>query len=239
MNFQKDAAAQERVSVNLAKMKKGGLNFEVSIDPDLAASFIEGEQVDIKDIVKAEHIFHDMQKGEIASDDKMTELFGTSDPLAVAEILLTKGEIQFTADYRQKLRDRKRKRIITLIHRNGCDPRTGAPHPPNRIEAAFEEAKVRIDERKKAEDQIQEILRKLQPVLPIRFEQKRISVVVPAEYAGKCSGALRDFGTLLNEKWNNDGSWSATIEIPGGMEEELHAKLNDLTKGTATATKGE
>ena len=33
-----------------------------------------------------------------------------------------------------------------MIHRNAVDPKTGLPHPPQRIESAMEEAKIHVDE---------------------------------------------------------------------------------------------
>ena len=61
---------------------------------------------------------------------------------------------------------------MEIIHRNGVDPKTKLPHPIQRLENAFEEAKIKIDERRSAEDQVKEILDKLRPVLPISFEKK-------------------------------------------------------------------
>ena len=36
-----------------------------------------------------------------------------------------------------------------------------------------------------------------------------------------------------DEQWLGDGSWSAILEIPAGVQTELYQKLNARTKGTA------
>ena len=59
-----------------------------------------------------------------------------------------------------------------MIHANGIDPKTNLPHPLQRIENALEEANVKIDEHKSEEKQVEEIVRKLQPILPIKFANR-------------------------------------------------------------------
>ena len=58
----------EKVSFNLARLKKGGEHFEIVVDPDLAVSFKEGQDIPIKDILKGEKIFSDAKKGQLASE---------------------------------------------------------------------------------------------------------------------------------------------------------------------------
>ncbi len=227
----RDTMDHEKVSFNLAKLKKGGLNFEIAVDADLAVAHKTGKDVDLKDVVRSEHIFSDVKKGLIAPEDKMQELFGTTDFMQVAESIIKNGEIQLTAEYRQKLTEEKRKKIINMITTNGLDPRTKLPHPPQRIENAMEEARVRIDEFKTAEEQVETIVKQLKPILPISFEKKKIQVLIPAEHAGKAVNAIMQFGKPQNESWNNDGSYSCMIEMPAGLEADFYDKMNGLTHG--------
>jgi ribosome maturation protein SDO1 len=222
---------KERVSFNLAKLKKGGVNFEVAVDPDLAIEHKKGKAVDIKEVIRSEKIFSDVKKGVFAPENKMKELFKTTDTLAVAEIILKEGEIQLTEEYREKVREEKRRKIISTIVRNSIDPRTKLPHPPQRIENAFAEAKIKIDMFKTAEDQIDDIIKKLRPILPINFEKKRILIKFPAEYAGKAYAILSGFAKPEKEEWKNDGSFECEVEIPAGIEPDFYDKLNNATRG--------
>ncbi|MCX8147157.1 MAG: ribosome assembly factor SBDS [Candidatus Woesearchaeota archaeon] len=224
---------KERVHFNVARLRKGGIVFEVVIDPDLAIAYKNKQSVEIKDILKSEKVFNDATKGTIASETKMKELFGTSDALKVAEIILNEGEINLTEEYREKLREEKKRKIITIIAKNGIDPRTKLPHPPQRIENAMKEAKVRIDDFRKAEDQVEEIVRKIRPILPISFEKKKIMIKFPPQYSGKAYAALSGFAKPEKEEWGNDGSFTCIIEIPAGLEPDFYEKLNSITKGTA------
>ncbi|MBW3015745.1 ribosome assembly factor SBDS [Candidatus Woesearchaeota archaeon] len=222
---------KERIHLNLARLKKGGEIFEIDIDPDKAIEFKEGKNVDIKDILKAEKVFSDAKKGLLASEERMKSLFGTDDPIEVAKVIIEDGEVQLTAEYRQMVRDNKRKRIIEIIHRNGIEPKSGLPHPLQRLENAFAEAKIKIDEFAPEEKQVQEIMKKLKPILPIKFEVREIEVIIGAEYAAKAYPTVKSFGKLLRDQWQSDGSWRCVIEIPAGMQEDFFDKLNSMTHG--------
>ncbi|MBR9703343.1 ribosome assembly factor SBDS [Candidatus Woesearchaeota archaeon] len=222
----------ERVHFNLARLKKGGGNFEVAVDPDKAVAYKEGENIDVEDIIKAQDIFFDVKKGELASEERMQELFGTTNALEISKIILKEGEVQLTAEHRAEVRERKRKQLVQLIARNACDPKTKLPHPPQRIENALNEAKIHINEFQRAEDQLQEVIKALRPIIPISIESRKIHVHIPTHYAGKLHGALQQFGTIRNEKWENDGSLSVEIDVPAGMVNALFDKLNNDTHGS-------
>ena len=67
----------------------------------------------------------------------------------------------------------------------------------------------------------------------LNIKEKEIAVKIPGQYAGKASSALRGFGKMIKEDWQTDGSWVAVFEIPGGLEEDFHSKVNNLTQGNA------
>ena len=222
----------ERVHFNLARINKAGMNFEVAIDADLAIKLKHGKKVDIREVVRSENIFFNVKKGELASVTDLNKVFNTNNALEVAKQIITDGQIQLTSEYRKELMEKKKKRIISLIHRNAVDPRTHLPHPIGRIEDAIIEAKAKIDEFKSAEDQVNNVLDALKPIMPIKFEIKELDIIITTEYAAKNYSLLKSFGKLLKEEWLNDGSFHAIIEIPGGLEEDLHEKLNNATHGT-------
>ncbi len=222
---------KEKISLNLARLKKGGKTFEIDVNSELALAFKGGSSIDIKDVLKVEKVFYDAKKGLEASPTEMQQLFNTSDPLEVAKIIIKEGEVQLTAEYRAKLKEIKKKQIINMIHRNAVDPKTHAPHPPQRIENAIEEAKYHIDEYQSVQKQVEEVLKKIRPILPIKFEMKEIAVKIPADYAAKSYSTVKNFGKLLKEDWQSDGSWVVVIEIPGGLENDFYDAINKVCHG--------
>jgi ribosome maturation protein SDO1 len=226
----------EKFNLSFARLKKGGETFEIVVEPDAVIVFKEKAGTsDIKDVVKAEKIYSNVQHGMLAPTGKFKEIFGTENVLEIAKIIILNGEIQLTAEHRKKHVDEKRKKIINIIQRNGIDPRMNVPHSASRIEDAMVIAKIKIDEFKPAEDQVKDIVRKLQPVIPIRFEYKKIEVATQEKYSHALFGFLKRNYTILSQHWAPDQSFTGIIEIPGGLESEFYDAINKLTHGTVHA----
>ncbi len=215
----------------VAKLKTHGQNFEILVDCNGALALKSGQDIDVRSILAAQKVFSDAKKGLEAPENAMKQVFGTPDPLEVAKAIIKKGDIPLTTEYKENLREEKKKQIINIIHRNAVNPQTHAPHPPQRIENALLEAKIHIDEFKDVQKQVQDIIKKIRPILPIKFEVKEVSVKLPPDYAAKSYGAVKEFGKILREDWQTDGSWLAVVEIPGGLENDLYDKINKLTHG--------
>ena len=190
---------------------------------------------DIDEVLLAERIFTDAKKGLASSQQDLLEAFKTIDFRSIADIILKQGEVQLTADFRSQEKEQKLKKLVYLIHRQAVDPKSGLPHPESRIAAAIEEAKVHLDDHKSPEEQLNEVIAKIRAVLPIKIEQKKLRILVPAEYTGKLYPFVKNSGRIIQESWNNDGSWAVQVEIPAGLYHDLLEKLNSMTHGKVKA----
>jgi len=215
----------------IARVEKAGEKFEVMVKPEAVQKIRDGKEVDLLRELAIDEIFRDAHKGSKASEEKMTEFFGTTDPLSVAKQIIQRGEIQLTTDQRRQMLEAKRKQIVQYIAANAINPQSGAPHPPQRIENAMEEAKVHIDPFKAVEEQVKDVLDALRPLLPIRFEKVRIAVKLSAEDSAKCYGDIKAFGSILKEEWAPTGAWIGVVEMPAGMQTDFLERLNAKTKG--------
>ncbi len=215
----------------IARLKMDGENFEILVDCEKAMEFRHGKNIGMDSILASSEVFKDVKKGEHAPENMMKRIFGTDDKMQIAAAIIKKGEVQLTIQYRNKQRDEKRKQIVDIIHRNAIDPKSGLPHPSARIERAMEEAKIKIDEMKNADEQVQSIVKELREILAIKFETRQIAIKIPAEYAGGSYKTLKSYGKLLKDEWQNDGSLIAIVELPAGLQEEFFEKLNGMTKG--------
>ena len=226
------------VNVNEAsviKLKTHGLHFEILVDGNGAIAFKEGKIADVREILAVQKVFSDARKGLEASEMQMQQIFGSKDPVVVAKIILQKGEVPLTKEYKDNLREQKKKQIIDYIHRNAVDPKTLAPHPPQRIEAALDEAKFHINEMDVFDKQVQEAIKSIHHILPLKFVTKDISVTISAKYAHQSYPTLKSFGKVMKEDWLNDGSLKVVVEIPGGLEEDFYSKLSALCHGDMEA----
>jgi ribosome maturation protein SDO1 len=215
----------------VARMERDGETFEVLVKPHAVARIRDREEVDVLSNIAIDQVFRDARKGSRASEEKMEEVFGTADPLEVAEILIRKGEIQLTTEQRREMQEKKRKALVAYIAAHAINPQTGTPHPPLRIENAMREAKVHVDAFKGVEEQVKDILEELRPLIPIRFERVRIAVKLSAEDCGKCYGDMKAFGAIVKEEWQPDGTWIGVVEMPAGMQTEFLERLNAKTRG--------
>jgi ribosome maturation protein SDO1 len=225
----------EKISVNTAWMKTHGIHFEVVVEPDQALEFrrTKGSAPELTECLHAERIFSDAKRGLHAKDTDLALVFGTADPLVIARRLILEGELQLTAEHRSRIREAKRNAIITKIRTYAIDPTNGLPHPQKRIELAIEEAKVKIDDNRDVESQIKEIVRALQPILPIRLETVTLQVHLPAPYGQKLYGEFSRYGTLKRSEWQQDGGLIAWVELPAGLQHDLMDDLGKKSHGAA------
>ncbi len=215
----------------IARMSSHDTAFEVLVDPELALALRTGEEVDMHNMLAIDKIFKDSKKGEAASEEMMKKVFGTLDVFKIAEQVIRKGEVQVTTEQRRKMREQRRRQVVTLISKRAINPQTGLSHPPARIESALVEARVHVDEFKSAEEQLPGIVKVLLPIIPLKFETRRIAIKIPASYTGKANRVVRNFATVKQEQWLKDGSWAVVVEIPAGIQGEFFDKINDLTRG--------
>lgn len=214
----------------IARIRKEGNIFEILVDCDKALEYKAGKNISLSDVIATNQVFKDVKKGEKASENLLKQIFKTDDAMQIANIIIKEGEIQLTAAHREKIREEKKRRIISIIHMNAVDSKTGLPHPPQRIESAMEEAKIHIDEHKSAEEQVDDVLKKIRVIIPIKFETREIAVKVPAKYAGQSYSTLKRY-KLLRDEWQNDGSLVAVVEIPAGIQDEFFNQINKITHG--------
>jgi len=217
----------------VARYESHGESFEILIDPKAVQKMKDGKDVDLLEHLVIDTIFKNAKKGTRAPEDKMKEIFGTTDPMAVAKVIVLKGEVQLTTEQRKIMQENKRKRIVEYIAKNAMNPQTGAPHPPSRIETAMEEARVHVDPFKPVEAQVPAVMDALRPLIPIKFDKVRIAVKVSGEDYGRCYEDFKHFGKVTKEEWQKDGSWIGVVEMPAGMQTEFLEKISNKTHGEA------
>lgn len=214
-----------------ARLESHGEKFEVLVDPDLAVRVRQGEQIELEDMVASLNIFSNASRATRASDEALMKVFQTTDFTEIATRVIRKGEIHLTAEQRKQMIADKRRQVITFIARNAINPQTGLPHPPQRIEMAMEEARVNIDLYKHLDELVKETVKALRPLLPIKFEELRIAVKIPSDFAPRAFGEIQSAATIEREEWQKDGSWICLVRIPAGIQGDFYSLVNRLTKG--------
>jgi ribosome maturation protein SDO1 len=216
-----------------ARLESHGQRFEVLVDPDAALAIKRGEfEGDLEDVIAAEDVFEDASRGDRPPEDALEEVFGTTRPLEIIPEVIRQGEIQITAEQRREMQEQKHRQLVNRITRNAVNPQMDdAPHPPERIERALEEAGFQVDPMEPVETQVDEALDALRPVIPIRFDEVVMAAMLPAEHAGKGQARVREFGDLQEEEWQSDGSWVGVVQFPAGLQNDFYELVNEVTSG--------
>jgi ribosome maturation protein SDO1 len=217
----------------VARLKTHGEHFEVLVDPDGAYDLKHGASVKLEDILAVEDVFLNASRGDRVPEEDLIKAFGTTNVIDIARKIIMEGEINLTSEQRHRLIEEKRRQVVSFISRNAINPQTMAPHPPARIERAMEEAGVHIDLIKSVEENVNIAMKAIRPLIPIRFEEVKIAVKVPPNYAPRAYGEIAAFGRLIREEWQNNGSWIGVVQIPAGMQPEFYDLVNKVSKGEA------
>ena len=217
----------------VARLETFGETFEILLDPAAMDLIKAGKEIDLMEYLAVEDVFNNARKGTRPTEDIIKKAFGTTDIKGVAQKIIAKGEVQITAEQRKEMLEAKKKQIVTYIAANAINPQTKLPHPPLRIELALDEAKFHADPFKPVDKQVEEAMRLLRPLIPIRFEKTKVAIRLKGDDYGKCYDDLIHFGIVEKEEWQADGSWIGVIEIPAGLITEMTNKLNSKTKGNA------
>lgn len=210
---------------------KGDKQFEILVDPDLAKEAkMEGKDHNIQRLLFVQEVFVDAGEGERASADELEEEFGTRQVMEAAEEIFEKGQMQLTTDQKAEIREEKWKQLVNTIARRAQDPKTGNPHPPTRIENALEEAGFHVDWDSNVEEEFDEAIDVLRPIIPISLDEKTVGIRIPVDSAGPAYDKIQQVADIEEEKWGNE-YFTARLTLPAGVLSELMDELQDLTSG--------
>ncbi len=215
----------------IAKLKSKGKKFEILVDFNKAMDFKKSGKGFIQDILIFDVIFSDYKKGLKFKNSDLEEVFGTSDVYKVAQEIIKKGEIAVPIEVKKEERKNKMKQLVDYLARICVDPKTMKPHPPERIKSAIEQLAFHPKDNEDLDSQARSALKLIQKILPIKLETKKIELKIPAAFAARSYGLLKD--SLIKEEWLSDGSFLCVIEKPAASLMDFFDKLNAITHGSA------
>jgi len=205
--------------------------FEILVEPEPAkkAKF-EGKDPEMPRLLFVQDVFKDANEGEKASPSELEEEFGTKQIMDAAEEIFEKGNMQLTTEQKAEMRKDKRQQVISMIARRAQNPKTGNPHPPQRVENALEEAGFDADAMAKVEDQFDEAIEAIRPIIPVSLDEKTVAVKVPSDSGGKAYNMIQERAEVIEEQWGSE-YFFAKIKVPAGILTELMEELQELTSG--------
>lgn len=210
---------------------KGDKTFEILVEPEPAKEVkFEGKNHDILKLLFVQEVFTDANEGEKASPSELEEEFGTKQVIDAAQEVFEKGEMQLTTDQKAEMREEKMQQIISMIARRAQNPKTGNPHPPQRVENALEEAGFDADAMANVEEQFSEAIEAIRPIIPVSLDEKTVAIKVPSDSGGKAYNMIQKKADVIEEQWGNEYFY-AKIRVPAGILTELMEEIQELTSG--------
>ncbi|MAF35632.1 ribosome assembly factor SBDS [archaeon] len=204
--------------------------FEILVDQDKALAFLQGKPIDIISIVATDTIYTNLQKGTRASETDLKKAFNTTDFTTICEQIIKDGEVMLDTTKRRELLDEKLKQIISEIAQNAVNPKTGIVHPPQRIESALKEAKIKIDPNKPISIQIKEIIPKINHIMPISMQTVQVSITLNPTCVGKGLAIVSKY-KVIEKSFTQTGQCTLKVQVSGLQKEQLK---NDLHKSCGT-----
>ncbi|MFW9987138.1 MAG: ribosome assembly factor SBDS [Candidatus Odinarchaeota archaeon] len=192
---------------------------------------LNDRKIDLELIFESFTVFEDLRRGKKATDGDMEVIFNTTDGMTIAAHILLDGDINWTKTQREEEMQKKLKQIITIISKNAINPQNKKPHPYQRIEKAIEEANIKIDLMRNAEEQVDDVVKGIRAIIPIRLEQVEMAIKIPSAFTAKGYNIVAQYVQIKKEEWQSDGSWVSVVSLPAGLQMELIDKLNKLTHG--------
>jgi len=212
---------------------RGDKIFEILVDPEPAKKArFEGEDFDMPRLLFVQEIFRDIDQGEKASPEELEEEFGSKQIMDAAEVIFEEGDMQLTTDQKSKMRDEKKQQVTSMISRRAQNPKTGNPHPPQRVENALEEAGFNFDAMEDVESQFKDAIEAIRPIIPVSLEEKTVAIKVPSDAGGKAYNNIQQKAEVIEEQWGNE-YFFAKIRVPAGILTELMEELQEMTSGNS------
>lgn len=221
------------IKLTIVRLVADNDKFEILVKPDPALDYKLGKKIDISNILVSDEIYADANKGTRIAEEKLVRKFKTIDSTEIAKQILEQGEINLTTEQRRRMVGEKKKQIIQYINKNFIDPKTHIPHPPVRIENAMDQVRLIIDPFKKPEEQAKKVIDSIRKILPLKSETLQLVVTIPPQFSAQSYSVLKNIGDLKDEKWLQDGSLRAIIEINAGIKGTFIERINSATKGSA------
>lgn len=241
----------------VGRLEKSGRRFEMLLDPEESwkakkyireeinkrlkegteksrltpQEIIDDPNLPLENIFESFIVFEDLRRGKKATDGDMEAVFNSTDGKEIGAHILLEGDIQWTRNQRDEEKEKKLRQIINIISKNAINPQNKKPHPPERIEKAIEEAGVKIDLMRNPEEQVDDVVKQIRAIIPIKMEQIEMAIKIPTSFTAKGYNIVAQMAHIKNDEWQSDGSWVAVVTLPAGLQMELMDKLNKLTHG--------
>lgn len=217
----------------LVRYKHGKKTYEVVTKPGAVRKYRDGK-LGWDNVLMVDAVFTNYKKGNVVREKELKAVFGTTDQLQAAKIIVDKGDAQVSASERKKDYNEHKKAVIGYIHRTYINEK-GLPHPLSRLEGIVEESKVRLDPSKHVVKQAEEIVTKMRGVLIFKKSVMEYTLFLERKYVKKCEPIVHKNCDVQKTTDDSTGrTWA--LSIPHCNFDRLCTELTNITDGDFSLT---
>lgn len=214
------------------RLKKDGEQFEIIVDFDELKIFKKTpDAISVYDVVADTKIFKDQKKGDVASEQLLSKVFGSKTEEEIIKIILLEGECQIPTAYLNKMRDEKKSQIINYISEQAINPQTKSKYTSSMIEGALSNIHYNIDPNKDFVFQAEEVVKLLKKELPISMNKILLLIKIPGQFCGAFYGEFRKKGTIKKEFFDDHGNLHMHFEISENRLDDVANYIKNHSNG--------
>lgn len=180
-------------NVAIVRYKRGGKRFEIACYKNKVVNWRNEVETDLDEVLQIDNVFHNVSKGVLANKKDLLKAFGTDDQEAICKIILEKGDLQVSEGERAVHLENMFKDVATIVAEKCVNPNTNRPYPVSTIEAAMKKIHYAVAPSKSTKQQALDVIRKLQPHLPIERTKMSLDISVADAQAEILQEQLKAF----------------------------------------------
>ena len=167
-------------NVALVKLKRGGKRFEIACYKNKVVNWRNGVEPDLDEVLQIDSVFANVSRGILAKASDLQQCFGTTDKMEVCQFILRKGQLQVSDKERQVANEILFRDIAAIVSEKCVNSETRRPFTVNMIEKTMKNTlHYAAKSNKTAKKQALEVIKLLQPFIPIVRALMRVRISVP------------------------------------------------------------
>ena len=178
----KQPVTQVRLTnVAVVRLKVHGRRYEVACYKNKVLSWREGAERDVDEVLQSRHVFTNVSKGVMASDEHLLTDFGTKEVAVIAKAILDRGEVQVSERERAHALESMAKDICALVADLCVNPETRRPYPVRMVEQGMRECHFSMQAHKSAKSQALALIKQLQTQRTMPIERAAMRILITCE----------------------------------------------------------
>lgn len=170
------------------------------------------------EVLQTHTVFSNVSKGLVAKKEDLGRAFGTDNETEVCiqvwivnyswqsvliiVKILAMGELQVSDRERQSQLDSTFRDIATIVADKCVNPDSKRPYPVGVIERAMKDIHYSVKPSKGSKQQALEVIRLLQPSMPIERAKMRLKIQLPSKEARRVRENILKLSTIEGEEWS-------------------------------------